>query len=492
MNRSNKMATAGILLFILASGILECFGIKEIAEAGTKEAAGFAAGIPSAEETHADILIIGSGGAGLSAAIAAADKGSKVVIVEKNATIGGNTRFANGMSSARTGNGMSAEESEEAFFRRTMAGGHYLNNPELVRILAGQSANAADWIDSLTRAVATVPAGKEEESAKVSFGSRLVGILQKNCELRGIDIRTNSKATGILSENGRISGIEVERPDGSRYRIKAKALILAGGGFGANRHLITRYNPALKGFKTTGQPGATGDILQLTEHLQVALVDMEQIQTHPTVVAGKQTTITEGVRGAGAILLNRSGKRFVNELSTRDTVSKAILENGGGTAFLVFDSKVVEKLSLAKQYVSEAYTLEDQTVEGLAAKAGIPVAEAVHTLNQYNAYAENRKDEAFGRSRLSAPIDKPPFFAIEVSPAVHYTMGGIKINTKTEVIDRSGNIIPGLFAAGEVTGGIHGGNRLGGNSIADIIVFGRIAGEKASDYVRLHSHTPPR
>ncbi|MDR2679955.1 MAG: flavocytochrome c [Tannerella sp.] len=430
------------------------------------------------EDTVTDIVIIGSGGAGLSAAIEAANKGAKIIVVEKNPLAGGNTNLANGMSTAKPKEGMTEEESIEAFFKRTMEGGHNLNNPELVRVLASKSIEASEWITGLEANI------RHFDNTQTTFGAHLVDILKKNCDLSGVDFRLNTKATAILTEENKIKGIEVETTNGKHYKIYAKAVIIASGGFGANENLIIKYNPALEGFSTTNQSGATGDALQLVENLNVALVDMEQIQTHPTVVAGQKTTITEGIRGMGAILINHEGKRFVNEIATRDVVSKAILENKSKTAFLIFDSAIVQKAKLAAQYISEDYVVEAASVELLAEKTGINVSETKNTIEKYNLSAKKRIDNEFGRQGRMVPLESSPYYAVEVTPAIHYTMGGLKINKNAEVIDNEGEIISGLYAAGEVTGGIHGANRLGGNSITNIIVFGRIAGQKAADYIK--------
>lgn len=433
-----------------------------------------------------DIVIIGAGGAGLSAAIEATNKGAKVILVEKNAFVGGNTNFSNGMNVAKPNSreGVTQKDSEEAFFNRTMQGGHDLNNPELVRLLANKSAEASKWLDSLESKVNGSLLEKNHLPNQSTFGMHLVEVLKSNAELLNIDCRLNSKAISIFSEEGKVNGIEVETSENTRYKIYAKAVIISSGGFGANKNLIANYNPSLKEFSTTNQPGATGDAFQLVKKLDAALIDMNQIQTHPTVVVGKRTTITEGVRGTGAILVNWDGKRFVNEVSTRDTVSLAILKLKSKTAFLIFDSKVTEKVKTVNDYLAEGLLTSSLSIKELAIKIGIDTSEIRITIERYNSFVDNKKDEDFRRLRLSQKIDQPPFYAVEVTPAVHYTMGGLKINSKTEVINGSGQVITGLFVAGEVTGGVHGGNRLGGNSITDIIVFGRIAGKNASSFIR--------
>ena len=250
--------------------------------------------------------------------------------------------------------------------------------------------------------------------------------------------------------------------------------------------MVVKYNPKLAGFGTTNHPGATGDAFEWIKKFDGALTQMDQIQTHPTVVPGKGIMITEAVRGNGAILVSRTGKRFINEMETRDVVSAAILKEPNKTAFLVFDQDVRDSLKAIEGYAKKGLLTEAATPAELAQKLGIPAAEFEKTLKTYAGYVHNKKDADFNRNPngLERDLTKGPYYAIEVGPAVHHTMGGIKIDTKTEVLDTKGNAIPGLFAAGEVTGGVHGANRLGGNAVADIEVFGKIAGDEACDYIK--------
>jgi len=438
-----------------------------------------------AENVSTDVVIIGSGGAGLAAAIEASKAGAKVIVVEKNSFIGGNTNYANGMNAAGTSKGKNY--TPELFYEETMKGGHYLNNPDLVKVLAYQSEEAAHWIDSLKKVASTTPENHFLSNDQTTFGAELIRILNTEIRKRKLDVRLNTKAVEILSANNAVIGIRVETGAGDAYTIHSRAVVIASGGFGANQVMVTRYNPKLKGFGTTNQPGATGDAFGMVEKLGVSLVDMNQIQTHPTVLPTKHQTITEGVRGAGAILINRAGKRFVDETETRDTVSEAILRQKGKTVFLLFDSGLLEKVSALRKNKEEGVLTQAATLRELAAKINVNETILAKTVDAYNTYVKAQKDPKFGRKRLALEISKSPFYAVEVEPAIHYTMGGIKINTATEVINTSGNVIKGLFAAGEVTGGVHGANRLGGNAITDIIVFGRIAGRQSAKFVKAHN-----
>jgi len=269
--------------------------------------------------------------------------------------------------------------------------------------------------------------------------------------------------------------------DGKEYTIKAKAVIVATGGFGANAKMVEKYNPKLKGFGSTNNPAIVGDGIVMIEKIGGALVDMDQIQTHPTVLHKKTNMITEAVRGEGAILVNKDGKRFIDELETRDVVSKAILDQKGKSAFLIFDEEIRTKLKAADGYVKKGYAVEG-TLEEIAAKIGADAKTLEATLNKYNEAVKNKADNEFKKKTLPKELTGDKYYVIEVSPAVHHTMGGVRINTNAEVLGKNGRPIKGLYAAGEITGGIHGANRIGGNAVTDITVFGKIAGENAATY----------
>lgn len=446
------------------------------------------------EDTSTDVVIIGSGGAGLTAAIEATNNGAKVIVVEKNSFMGGNTNYATGgMNAAGTKyqEAKGVKDTPELFYQDTMKGGHDLNNPDLLKVLTEKSADSIYWLESLGADLSTIGRSGGQSADRMhtapkgaAVGSYLMGIFEENVKKLGIDVRLNTKAVEILSEGNKASGIVVETSEGQKYTINAKAVVIASGGFGASKEMVAKYKPELVDFGTTNQPGATGDAFGLIEKLDVALVDMEQIQTHPTVVPVKNEMITEGVRGEGAILVNREAKRFIDELETRDVVSKAILSQEGKTAFLILDQHIVDNMVAIKKYKDAGLLTEAATIKELAEKIGVNPEELEKTINTYNGYFKAKNDKDFGRRVLAGELAAAPFYAVEVSPAIHHTMGGIKINTNAEVINNAGNVVEGLFAAGEVTGGIHGGNRIGGNAVADITIFGRIAGKSAANFIK--------
>jgi len=244
--------------------------------------------------------------------------------------------------------------------------------------------------------------------------------------------------------------------------------------------MVALYRPEFRGMPTSNQPGALGEGMELGAQSGGQLIDMKEIQIHPSIAAGSRTLITEAVRGNGAILVNREGKRFVNEITTRDAASAAILKQTGKSAFMIFDEGIRKSLGQIDGYFHLELVKEGGSPRELAAKIGVPADAFEATIETYNKAVETKNDVEFKRPDMPLPIKVPNFYAIEVNPGVHYTMGGLKINTETQVIGKDGKPIPGFFAAGEVTGGVHGANRLGGNSISETITFGRIAGANAA------------
>lgn len=445
------------------------------------------------ENITTDVVVVGGGGAGLSAAIAAREKGAEVVLVEKMLMLGGNTNYATaGINAANTKlqKKLGIEDNAELFYKDTMKGGKNVNNPELVKKLTADSANIIDWLTErgadLSEVVFT--GGQSAKRTHRPTGGQAVGpvivdALAETAEKDGIDVRTESEVTKLIKTGDKVTGVEVKHK-GETYNITAKAVVMATGGFGANAKMVAEYKPSLEGFGSTNSPAITGDGIKMVKAVGGDLVDMTEIQTHPTVVHKKTAMITEAVRGEGAILVNREGKRFVSELETRDVVSKAELEQTGKSAFLVFDQEVREKLGAINGYVRKGFTVEGATVEELAGKIGVDPKGLVETMAKYNGYVKAGEDKDFGKTALPRELVKAPFYAIEVSPAVHHTMGGVRINTNAEVLTADGKVIPGLFAAGEITGGVHGANRIGGNAVTDITVYGKTAGENAADFAK--------
>ena len=454
-----------------------------------------AANVTKEEKTiETEIVIVGAGGAGMTAAIMAQQAGKDFVILEKMPYVGGNTTKATGgMNAAETHyqKEQGIEDSVELFAADTMKGGHDINDPELVRTLAEQSAGAIDWLDSIDAPLPKISFSGGASTNRIhapadgsAVGNFLVDQFSAKLKELGVDVMLNTTATELIMEDGKIAGVKAEGKE-AVYTIKAKAVILATGGFGANLDMIADYRPDLRGTVTTNAPGATGDGIMMAQAVGAAVVDIEQIQLHPTVEQTTSMLITESVRGDGAILVNQSGHRFTNELLTRDAVSAAELAQEGQYAYIIFDQHLRDNLKAIEKYVKNGLTVQADTIEELARKLDIYPYFLTMTMNQWNEAVASQNDAAFGRTTgMENNLTTPPYYAIQIAPGIHHTMGGVKINTSAQVIDTNGSAIPGLFAAGEVTGGVHGGNRLGGNAVADIVIFGRIAAESAIEYCK--------
>ena len=489
----------------------------------------------------ADVVVIGAGGAGMTAAMTAADAGQKVVILESQAMVGGNSvRATGGMNAGDTvyqdenefGESAGVEktlktaaekyadnatitalaktvseqwaayqadpkgyfDSVELMELDTMIGGKGINDPELVETLCANSADAIDWLDEhgITlhnvssfggASVKRIHRPVNAEGKTVSVGSYMIPLLQENCEKAGVKMMLDTTATEILTDaNGAAVGVKATGASGETVTVNAKAVVLASGGFGANLDMVVKYKPELKGFMTTNAPGIQGQGIEMAQAIGAATVDMDQIQIHPTVEANTAALITEGLRGDGAILINEEGQRFIDEVGTRDVVSAAEIAQTGSYSWLVVDQAMVDASSVIQGYIKKGYTVTGATYEELGKAMGVDAAAFAETMEKWNGYVEAKNDPDFGRTSFANPLNTAPYYAVKVTAGVHHTMGGLKINANTEVLNEKGEVIPGLFAAGEVTGGVHGANRLGGNAVADFTVFGRIAGAAASDY----------
>ena len=489
----------------------------------------------------ADVVVVGAGGAGMTAAITAAAEGKSVVILESQSMVGGNSvRATGGMNAGKTvyrdenefGESAGVEktlktaaekyadnetitalaktvseqwaayqanptgyfDSVELMELDTMIGGKGINDPELVETLCANSADAIDWLDEhgITlhdvssfggASVKRIHRPVNAEGKTVSVGSYMIPLLEENCKKAGVQILLNTTANEILTDaNGAAAGIKATGSTGETVTVNTKAVVLTTGGFGANLDMVVKYKPELKGFMTTNAAGIQGQGIEMAEAIGAATVDMDQIQIHPTVEANTAALITEGLRGDGAVLINAEGKRFIDEVGTRDVVSAAEIAQTGSYSWLVVDQAMADASSVIQGYIKKGYTVTGETYEELGKAMGVDAAAFAETMDKWNGYVEAKNDPDFGRTSFANPLNTAPYYAVKVTAGVHHTMGGLKINANTEVLNEKGEVIPGLFAAGEVTGGVHGANRLGGNAVADFTVFGRIAGAAASDY----------
>ena len=478
MNRRSFVAGATAAVAALGMG-----AVSALAEEGASSAADEDA----ATGGEYDIVVVGMGGAGMCAALAAKEAGvEKVVILEKNAMEGGNTIFSS--------SGMNASDSTyeaeqgidyptDLFIQETIAGGNNWNDVDLVTKMCEGSGAAIDWLaehglvlDNLTTTGGMSQPCCHRPTDGSAIGASYVPAIAAAVVDAGIEVAYEAAATELTTdESGRVNGVVCE--DGTTYT--AKAVILCSGGFGSNKDMIKEYRPDLQTFVSTNAASIQGDGMVMAQKVGANLIQMSQIQIHPTVYQDG-SLVAEGVRGGGGILVNLNGERFVNDMDTRDVVSAAELEQPEGKIWVVYDQSVYDANKACAGYENKGMSVKADDVAGLADAIGVPADALQATIDTYNASVGGAEDP-FGRTTgFVLPLETAPFYAIPVYPGIHHCMGGIRINTSNQALDIKGNVIAGLYAAGEVTGGIHGANRIGGNAICDITVMGINAGQCAA------------
>ncbi|KAG5466149.1 hypothetical protein LSCM4_01291 [Leishmania orientalis] len=492
------------------------------------------AAMPHADPSLGRVVIIGSGLAGQSAAIEAVRQGAKeVVLIEKEARLGGNSAKAtsgiNGWGTA-VQKAAGVHDSGELFEEDTFASGKGGNcQPELVRTLSKHSAEAIEWLSSFGIPLTVITqlggasrkrchrAPDKPDGTPLPIGFTIVRMLEDYIRTNLSDtvrIETDARLISLMhSKEGdreEVQGIKYATQIGSgevqTRELKARAVILATGGF-SNDHttnsLLQQYAPQLSSFPTTNGAWATGDGVKAARELGVALVDMDKVQLHPTGLLDPKDPNAktlflgpEALRGSGGVLLNKNGERFVNELDLRSVVSQAIIAQNNvypGTesrryAYCVLNDAAADafgRSSLSFYWKKLGLFSEAADVAALAALIGCPVDTLMHTLSEYEKTSSGQHPCPKTGKKVFPNVLGPqgPYYVALVTPSIHYTMGGCLISPAAEILNEQMHPIPGLYGAGEVTGGVHGGNRLGGNSLLECVVFGRIAGREAAHHL---------
>ena len=433
-----------------------------------------------ADKNKTDVLVIGGGGAGLVAAITAAEAGKNVILVEKMMAVGGNTIIsATGITASdtylHTESGIPF--TKEDHFKKTMETGKNLANPELVNILVDSSADAVQWLADLGL---KLKVRSEQEPfwlvpVEGHYGSQFVGVLLNKANgLKNLEIRTESKALELLVEDGKVVGALIEGTEG-QYEVKANAVVLATGGLNNNPEMIAQYNANYTNVNTEmTTAGPTGDGILMALAVNANLIDMEYFQIRPLSLNGdwyKETIVA--AEGTSGIIVNFQGVRFVNETLAPKPLASEILKTAEHSAYVVFDQLVADTEPAAK-YIEKGKAFKADTIAELATLMGLDAAVLEKTVNDYNAGID-----PFGRTVLGK-IVQAPYYAVITKPSNHYTMGGVQIDANAQVIDKQGNPIVGLYAAGEIIGGLYGDGRVAGNNTLDDVVFGKIAGSNAA------------
>ena len=454
---------------------------------------------PQKWDQTVDLLVVGAGGAGLASAVSAAQHGVKnIVVLEKMPFFGGNTSISGGgfnsVDPVRQGK-QKIKDSPELHARQTLAGGDGRANPELVKTMTANSYDAIKWLQDMGMKfkddVYQIYGGLYPRchAPYGSLGSDYIKVLKPQCDKEGINILTNSRVVRIFRENqlsGKVLGVEYVDKDGQHKTVKAqKAVIVATGGFGANPEMRAKYEPRMRNLTTTNLPCSTGDLIPLMQDIGADTVGMDFIQCNPGCPPGRKQRIILQLYAKNFIMVGPDGKRFIREDERRDNIRDAVLALPTQTAFSILDSRGFGDLNPGHQdgakkglETGDAWTAN--TIEELATKMGVDPKALRATIDEFNAGVDAQNDKLGKAPRNLTKIEKAPFWAGYSGMSVHHTMGGVVINPHSQVIDRYGKPIDGLYAVGEVTGGIHGTNRLGGNAICDIFTFGRLCGIEVS------------
>jgi fumarate reductase flavoprotein subunit len=306
----------------------------------------------------------------------------------------------------------------------------------------------------------------------------------------GNDIMLETKAVSLIIENGRVVGVNAEKADGTKVTLRAnKGVVLATGGYGSNTAMVQQYDNYWGNIpnnaKTTNASGSKGEGIVMAQAVGADLVGMGFVQMMPTSDAKTGDLFTGLIPrlAANYIFVNKNGKRFVNEASPRDTLAIEAFKQPDGLFYMIADADIAEEakwLTDPEVEVRNGRAFRADTLEELAVLINLDPAVLAAEMAKYNGFVDAGRDTDCGKTSFNLKVDTPPYYATPRSPAIHHTMGGLRIDPATRVLKADGSAIPGLYAAGEVTGGVHAGNRLGGNAIADINVHGRIAGVNAA------------
>ena len=447
------------------------------------------------KDEKADIVVIGSGIAGLTAAIAAKEKGSNVLVIEKQGMLGAgdSMNISTGITAGGSKfiqehgiKGKSTQDYVDHLMKQAKDKGIPINKAN-VETYARKGGEIIDWLEQLG-----VPFGRFQEDKYFHItkdgsapGPHIMKALKAEVEKQGIPYRLNSKATEILSDHGKAIGVEVSTPEG-KYKVLSKAVIVATGGFSASPELLKRYAPDWIGRPTTGASSLTGDGIRMAQAIGADTASMEQIKVnylcHPLT---KKDGVSLTAITPYTVLVNHDGKRFVDENHPSiNFKSKAMMKQPKHEAYAVVDQKAMDNLKLMRNYADAGYFVKADTIPELAKKLDVNQKAFIETMDTYIKDCKEglKNDKAFGR-KIQYPMLNPPYYAALVTPSMQSTYGGIKTNTKAEALDTKGHVIPGLYAAGAASGHEAYANEVGFAAIIGL-TYGRIAGENAADYVK--------
>lgn len=482
----------------LISSIVAGTAASAALAATSAKAAGLCS-IPAKWDQTWDVIVIGAGGAGLAAGITAKEAGVKTIILEKMPFPGGNTMVSGGgMNAAVEADYKAAgvEDSPKLHAEQTLAAGDNRADPALVKILAEGAPQSVEWLKKIgvhfRPGIYQIYGGlwPRCRNPEGQSGSDYIKAGVEYAKKIGLEILTGHKVTRIIREEpnaGRVLGVEVEVGGKTQNWRALKGVVAAAGGYAADAKMCAFFDPRLEKLNTTNQPCSTGEVLRAIQDINGLAVGMDYIQCIPWTAPGYKNVADVFQAIEFTIFVNKEGKRYVAEDNRRDVIRDATLAQTDQTVYQVTDVVGFEENNKFYNEMNHAALkngtlFEANTIEELAKKVSLPADVLKKTVDDYNAMVDSKKDP-LGRTAkmLSHKIAKAPFYIGPFGMCRHHTMGGARIDTQARVLDREGNVIPGLYAAGEVTGGIHGTNRVGGNAIADIFTFGRIAGKSAAE-----------
>ncbi|PWN27814.1 putative OSM1-fumarate reductase [Jaminaea rosea] len=457
------------------------------------------------------VIVVGGGLSGLSAAHTIYQRGGNVLVIDKNAFFGGNsTKATSGINGAGTAyqSEQGIPDSAKIFFDDTKKSAGDLARDDLIKVLTGRSGEAVNWLsdsfglelNKISRLGAHSQPRTHRGAAQFPGMSITYAEMEKLEDLAEADperiqIIRKAKVTSLIYEDGDVKGVEYEF-QGQKHR-EHGPVILATGGYAADfddvNSLLKKHRPDLMHLSTTNGDHCTGDGHKMVAAIGGSLIDLEKVQVHPTGLvdpkepeAKVKFLAAEALRGCGGLLLDNEGKRFVDELQKRDWVSNAMFKHDKFPVRLILNGKASQEIEWhCKHYAGRGLMKRFEHGDELAKEIGCSPDTLKQTFDKYNKIASGEEKCPFGKKYFSnGPFKMDDYFYVaQMQPVLHYTMGGLEINDKSEVLDTNQKVIPGLYACGEIAGGVHGANRLGGSSLLGCVVFGRVAGDASSAYL---------
>ncbi|KAJ3801441.1 Flavocytochrome c [Lentinula aff. detonsa] len=460
------------------------------------------------------VIVVGGGLSGLSAAHSVLEHGGKVILLDKKPALGGNSvKASSGINGAGTDSQtrLNINDTPQKFYDDTTKSAGQLARPNLITALTSNSAPAIDWLTknfgvdlSLVSMLGGHFTPRTHRGTGGAPGWAITSALMKKLALeeekpeQRAKILKNAKVVKLLQDGDKVTGVEYEDGQGQKVKLEGP-VVIATGGFGADfssTGLIATHRPDLIQLPTVNGDHATGDghvlITSLPSHSGV-LIDMDQVQVHPTGFvdpaqpdAKTKFLAAEALRGVGGLLLKKDGSRFVNEMEKRDVVTAKmweVIQSGQGPVRLVLGMQAATELkSHCDFYLSKGLMKKFANLQEVAEHMQVSLKDLQGTFISHESFASGQEKDPFGKTQFHNSDIKveETFLVALITPVVHYTMGGVLVDEQAHVLDASGKPIPGLYASGEVIGGVHGKNRLGGSSLLEAVVFGRIAGENAA------------